>query len=251
MLDAVVLAGSPNSGPLRECSKEVNEALITVGDRPMIRYVVEALLQSECIRKVVIAGPSIIKEMFPDEAVEVVEANGTVLENLIRAFSAVNRTRRVLVAACDIPLLTPGAVDDFVRQCREDDIDFFYPIVPMVEIKERFPAITRTSVKLQEGTFTGGNLFIINPEAVARCAPLAENFIYHRKSPIHLCRLLGLKFVLKFLVNRLSIPELEKKVSELLGIKGRAVVTAYPEIGIDVDKPSDYSIVSAYLDRPA
>ncbi len=251
MLDAVVLAGSSNSGPLRECSDEASEALIRVGDRPMIRYVVDALLEAKSVNKIVIAGPAKIKDIFPEESVEVVETEGTALENLLRAFKAVDTTRRVLVAACDIPLLTPRAVDDFVRRSREQNIDFFYPIVPMEQIQRRFPGITRTCVKLQEGTFTGGNLFIINPAAVVKCAPLAENFIYYRKSPFHLCRLLGFKFVLKFLVNRLSIPELEKKVSELMGIKGKAVITTFPEIGIDVDKPSDYSIVSAYLDKSA
>jgi len=60
-----------------------------------------------------------------------------------------------------------------------------------------------------------------------------------------------LEFVLKFFLSRLTIPELEKKVSEVLGIKVKAIVTQYPEIGIDVDKPSDYSIVSAYLDQSA
>ncbi len=251
MLKAVVLAGSPNSGPLRECSSESCEAMIRIGAKPMIRYVVEALLESRSIDKIIVAGPVELKNVFPEDSIEVVEATGTVIENLTNGFNRLDHTGRVLIAACDIPLLTAKAVNEFIKMGGDKSVDLYYPIVPMHEIHQRFPEISRTCVKLREGTFTGGNLFLVNPEIIGRCAPLAQKFINYRKSPFHLCRLLGLKFVLKFLVNRLSIPEIEEKISNLLKIKGKAVITGYPEIGIDVDKPSDYSIISCYLDKPA
>ena len=36
MVDAVVLAGSPNNGPLRECSTVSHEALIPLGAKTMV-----------------------------------------------------------------------------------------------------------------------------------------------------------------------------------------------------------------------
>lgn len=247
MLDVVVLAGSVNSGPLRECSEEANEAMIKIGSKPMIRYVVDALIKAQYIRKIVIVGPNELKKLFSEEFVEVIEATGTAVENLIRGLGFVDTSGKVMIATCDIPLLTAKAVDDFIQTRCEPEVDLYYPIVPMELIHSRFPSIKRTCVKLCEGNFTGGNLFIINPSVVADCEGKVQQFIDYRKSPIHLSRILGVKFVIKFLLNRLSIPELEKKVSQVLGIRGKAVVTMYPEIGVDVDKASDYSIVSAYL----
>lgn len=251
MIDAVVLAGGKCPDPLRDCSGEVNEALIKIGSKPMVNYVIEALTNCKNIGHIVIVGPQKIKEQLPQGNITVVSPEDTPLENLIKGLKRVDMSRMVLVATCDIPLLTPDSVNDFIQSSDGESIDLYYPIVPMDRVYSLFPDIKRTSVKLAEGIFTGGNLFLINPMAVGRCAKKVEKFIALRKSPFKLCRLLGLTFVFKFLLKKLSIPELEGKVSELLGIKGRAVITPYPEVGVDVDKPSDYSIVSAYLNKPA
>ncbi|MHB9093165.1 MAG: nucleotidyltransferase family protein [Eubacteriales bacterium] len=251
MFDAIVIAGSPNSGPLSECSNEAYEAMIRIGEKPMIRYVVDALFESKLVNNIAISGPKELKDEFPEETVKVAGLEGTVIGNARKALDLVDTTKPVIIATCDIPLLTAKAVRDFVQLSQEEDVDFFYPIVSMDEVRRQFPEIKRTSVKLEEGTFTGGNLFIVNPEAVPRSAAKAQEFVNFRKSPVKLCQLLGLRFVLKLLFSHLTIPELEKKVSEVLDIKVKAVVTMFPEIGIDVDKPSDYSIVSDYLGKPA
>lgn len=251
MLDAIILAGSKNSGPLKECSNENNEAMIKIGNKPMIRYVAEALFESRHISKVVIVGPEELKSVFPESAVTVIAPEETAVQNLEKSLQYVNPAYKTLVATCDIPLLTQNAVDEFILMTTNKEVDLFYPVVPMEDINRILPDIKRTSVQLTEGTFTGGNLFVINPKAVCGCVSKVEQFVSFRKSPLKLCRLLGLKFVFKFLLKRLSISEIEKKVSELLGIKGKAVITHYPEIGVDVDKPSDFLIVSAFLQKPA
>ena len=51
--------------------------------------------------------------------------------------------------------------------------------------------------------------------------------------------------LLKLVMRRLTIAEVEKKMSKILGIACKAVLTAYPEIGADVDKESDYNLISA------
>lgn len=251
MLDAIVIAGSPNSGPLRECSKEAYEAMIRIGDKPMVRYVVDALFESGLINKVAISGPKELKQEFPEVNVVVADLEGTVIGNARKALELVDTSKPVLIATCDIPLLTAQAVRDFINLSGDKDVDFFYPIVSMEEVNRHFPEIKRTSVKLQEGTYTGGNLFVVNPAAVPRSAAKAQEFVNFRKSPVKLCQLLGLKFVLKLLFSQLTILELEKKVSEVLDINVKAVVTLFPEIGIDVDKPSDFAIVSTFLRKPA
>lgn len=251
LIDAIVLAGGKCPSLLRECTGEDNEALIKISQKPMVNYVAEALNNSKHIGHIVIVGPEEIKELLPEGNITVVSPEETPLENLIKGLNFVDNSQMVLVATCDIPLLTSEGVDDFILNSIGEGVDFFYPIVPMDRIYRLFPDIKRTSVNLEEGIFTGGNLFLINPMAIGGCMTKVEKFVALRKSPIKLCRILGLRFVFKFILKRLSIPELEGKVSELLGIKGRAVITLYPEVGVDIDKPSDYSIVLAYLNRPA
>ncbi|HPQ10532.1 MAG TPA: hypothetical protein PLQ98_04325, partial [Bacillota bacterium] len=52
-------------------------------------------------------------------------------------------------------------------------------------------------------------------------------------------KLLGLRFLVKFITKSLSIEEIEQRAEEILGFKAKAIISTYPEIGIDVDKPSD------------
>ena len=72
---------------------------------------------------------------------------------------------------------------------------------------------------------------------------VAERIIDNRKNPLKLCCILGWSFVLAFLLGSLSLVKVERRVSEILGIKGAVIQSDYPELGIDVDKPSDLELV--------
>ncbi len=252
MYNAVVLAGSPNTGPLKECSGARNEALITIGSRYMVEYVVETLLHSRFIENIVVVGPQKeLVKILKHPRVIIAEGGDTAIESLQISLRNLQNNVPVLIATSDIPLLSVAAVEDFISLCQAKPADVYYPIVPRDIIKASFPDVERTYVSLQEGVYTGGNLFLINPSVVDKCADLAQIIVNLRKSPLRLCQLMGLKFVIKFLLKKLSLPEVEEKVSELLGVTGVAVISCYSEIGVDVDKPSDLAIVTACLAKTA
>ena len=69
-----------------------------------------------------------------------------------------------------------------------------------------------------------------------------------RKSPLRQARMLGgIRPLIKFLLGRMSLAEGEQRASRALGIRGRAVVCPYPEVGMDVDKPFQLEIARAEL----
>ncbi|MGQ9825104.1 MAG: nucleotidyltransferase family protein, partial [Desulfotomaculales bacterium] len=127
MPDAVVLAGSPNNGQLRVCSPAPYEALIPIGKRFMVEYVVDALLASPRIGKVVVVGPADpLAQVFSFSRVKIVPPGEKLLENFQRGLAALPGAGRVLVAAADIPLLTREAVEDFLDRCRDGAVDLYY-----------------------------------------------------------------------------------------------------------------------------
>ncbi len=248
VVDAVVLAGSPNDGLLKECSGAPYEALIPIGSKTMVEYVVDALLASEHVAQVVVVGPlEQLTKVLASRRVQVAPAGKTVLENVQIGIQALPAAARVLVVTSDIPLLTKEAVDDFLDQCRDQTVDLFYPIVSRSVLESRFAGVKRTYVAFKEGTFTGGNLFLVNPDIFPCCLEKGEQLVEARKNPLRLSRLVGFSFLLKFLTRRLSLKEAQAKVSKLLGIKGAAVVSRYPEIGFDVDKPGDLELAARVL----
>lgn len=244
MVDAVVLAGSTNNGPLKECSPVRHEALIPIGNKTMVEHVVDALLKARNVKKVLIIGPvAELSGLAFDNRVSTIESCGGILENIEAGLKSLSGEKRVLLVTSDIPLLTPQAVDDFFELCGDMSGDLYYPVIGKAVVERKYPATRRTYVKLKEGIFTGGNLFLLNPAVFKKCVENGRELINLRKSPIGLCRLLGLKFVVKFLTRSLTLSEAEEKVSRLLGgIKGIVVISKHPEVGVDVDKPGDYEL---------
>lgn len=244
MVDAVILAGSPNSGPLKDCSTARFEALIPVGSKAMVEYVVKALTGSSQIRQVQVVGPvSELAPLLSGERVSVTGSAGGIMENIEAGLKALPGDKRVLLVTSDIPLLTTRAVDSFLELCGDMSADMYYPVIAREVVEKKFHSTRRTYATLKEGVFTGGNLFLINPAKFKGCVENGKKIISLRKSPLGLCRLLGIGFLIKFLLRTLTLKEAEQKVSELLGIRGKVVVSQHPEIGVDVDKPGDLELV--------
>ncbi|MTI82109.1 MAG: hypothetical protein FH758_14810 [Firmicutes bacterium] len=248
MIDALVLAGSPNDGQLKEYSAAKFEALIPVGKQTMVEYVVKALLHSERIRKVAVVGPSQIAKLFPEQDIIVVPPQSNIATNIYQGLQYLPDAHRVLVATSDIPLITHLAVDEFIKACGNCERDIYFPVVPKDLVKRKFPQAQRTYVKLKKGTFTGGNIFLINPDIVPRCLNLGQQLIDMRKSPARLCKMLGFVFLLKFITRQLTLEQVERKASSLLGVNGQAVVCRFPEVGVDIDKPSDLTLILDIMD---
>ena len=244
MYDAIVLAGGENSEHLSRFSSRSYEAMIEIAGKPMVTFVVDALAATPQVERIFIMGP--VKQLancvFPKNVI-LVEGGRTIVETIQLGMEALGHKHKVLVVTGDIPLLTPAAIDHFLGQCAEVDVDLYYPIVSKETSNQYYPGNKRTYVRFTDGTYTGGNVFLVNPEIVPRCLSVAGELIDNRKNPFKLCCLLGWWFVLSFLIGRLSLSKVQERVAGLLGVTGIVIKSPYPELGIDVDKPSDLELV--------
>ncbi|MDN5346486.1 MAG: hypothetical protein PWP65_50 [Clostridia bacterium] len=243
---AVVLAGN---NPYKTQRLGVTaEALLPIGGRPMVDWVVRALQKTEAVRRLVIVGPPELAEYYRDkEAVILVPAGSNVIESARRGLTSLGNFPWVLFATADIPLLTPAAIMDFLRRCALREADFYYPIIRREDGERKYPGVKRTYVRVRDGTFTGGNLLLIRQELFDVCAARSEKLIRARKSPLALGRQIGFTFILRFLLHLVTVAEAESRISRLLGARGAGVICPYPEIGIDVDKEADLELVRRVL----
>ncbi len=246
-IDAVVLAGASNQGLLRTESQAEFEALIEVAGRPLVDYVVQALMGSEHIHDIVLVGPEALEQIYSEQRIRIVRNGGSMAENIKLGLTQVSGQHQVLLVTADIPLLTTEAVDDFLDRCRAKKAAIYYPVVSQEANERAYPGVKRTYLKLVEGVYTGGNLALIEPEVVNRCYRVLEKAVALRKQPVKLIRMLGLRFIVKFACHRLTIADIERQAQKILGFTGVAVPCPYPEIGVDVDKPSDLAIVQQAL----
>ena len=76
---------------------------------------------------------------------------------------------------------------------------------------------------------------------------VAREIFARRKSPFQLCNWLGWSFIIKLLLHRLTIADAEKRTSELLHIKCKAIITRHAGVGMDIDKPADLELAAQYV----
>lgn len=247
MVDCVILAGGTNK-ELDKPEEVHNKALIKIKDKEIIRYILEAYSQVEEIGRIVLVGPvDDLAFLQNDFAVELVQEGDSILQNILKGNSYLQTKNPLLISTADIPLLTPAAVHDFLKKCFPYDYDFYYPIVSKENSEKKFPGVKRTYVKFQEGFFTGGNIFLVNPEKIEPSVPMVSQFIDSRKKPLKMVSLLGAGLVLLAVTGKVTIAHVEKRFSSLLNVKARAIISEFAEIGFDVDKPSDLELVRQLL----
>jgi hypothetical protein len=162
----------------------------------------------------------------------------------VKAGLGESTSERVLVVAADSPFLTSEAVRDFVDRAPESAV-LAWPVVPAELCEKAFPGMKRTTLKVREGRFTGGNMAIVRREEFGRVQPQLERAYANRKHPFALARQVGIWTLVRVGIGQLipaSLPlrVLEGHVSRFLGVEARAVIVERPEVGADVDSFHQY-----------
>lgn len=246
---AAVLAGGTTKGELREACGVTETALIALAGRPMGRYVVDALARTSQVDDVVIvapAGSEVARSEWPG-ARTVTSAGGRMIDSIAAAAKVLADRDMILVAACDMPLVTPEALAHLSDAALAADVDCCYSMVERRVLEARYPGSQRTWVRLRDGVFTGGNVVALRPSFVLERREVIERAFSLRKRPLRLARMLGFGLVIAVLLGLASSDRVAARASEILDCTVAVVKSPYAEIGIDVDKPSDLEFVKRVL----
>lgn len=246
---AVVLGGGDPGDPFAAAHGVKVKPLIPVQGQPMALYVLRALRGSGRVARIAYVGPT---TPAIDDLIDLrVTDRGTLLGNLeagVDTLSAagLHEQERVLVVTADIPMLTADMVGD-VLDAAPRDAGLVYPVVRRESCEAAYPGVKRTYAKLRGGTFTGGNLFILDPTLIKQFLPRLREVLAARKAPMKLAGIIGFSVLVKLLTGRLTVPELEEKISSILGVKARALITPHAAIGTDMDKDADLALAETHL----
>jgi CTP:molybdopterin cytidylyltransferase MocA len=253
-MDVIIAAGGSMGpeDPLHVMTGVTNKALLPIAGKPMIQHVVNALAGSPEVEQFVIVGLS--SEESPDLGVPVayVPAQDGLLGNVKAGFERLHEVkpsaRLAILSTADIPLLTSEMVSWFIRTCTDTDHDVYYTIVERSVMERCFPQAGRTFVPLRDGAYCGGDISMVRTDLLYSNHALANQLMEARKSFRKQVRLVGLGFLLRFALRRLTVADAERHVSQVFNMRGRAVITPYAEMGMDVDKPHQLEIVRAEME---
>ncbi|MBE3555752.1 MAG: nucleotidyltransferase family protein [Firmicutes bacterium] len=249
-VDALILAGTEET-PLTQLAGVANKALLPIGGKPMIAYVREAIAALPEVQRIAVIGPQQLQQVLDAGQIPLFAEQGSVIDNFLYGCAQLGTADRVLAVTADIPMLTPQALQDFLHQCAAYEADIYYPIIPKEATEKAYPGVTRTYLKLKDGVFTGGNLFLLRPTTIAANAEAIRHFFELRKHPLRIASQLGWGLFVRVLLSQVwgivSVRELEEHIGHLFHLQGKAIVSQYPEIGTDVDKSSDWKLVEEIL----
>lgn len=236
-IPALVLAGGRIGGEYADAAGTPIKALAPVAGKPVIGAVLAALRQASGIGPICVVGPAEVRVVL--DAGDLWEDDtGSAIGNLLAGIRKLATPPRLLLCGSDLPMVTAAALQDFLARAPANS-EISLPLVRKQAYLDWFPGSENTFLRLKDGLFTAGSQFLIRPEPVLANRELIERFFNSRKSQAAMAMVIGLPTVAKFLAGRLSVREVEDKLTKLSGCRCKAVFDCRPELAFDIDSLPD------------
>ena len=254
-IDAILTAGGlpkPDE-PLYALTHGQPKALLPIGGKPMVQWIVDALDGSDLVGRVVVVGlaPGPAALTSRKELIYLPNA-GSMIGNVEAGAKEILKrnpdARKVLVSSCDIPCLTSAMVDWIITTCLTTDHEVYYGLISQADMERRFPGSRRSYFALKEGRYCGSDILLLSTKLVGHYHPAWNEIVGARKNLLRQASIVGFDTLLLMLLRQMTIPEAERRAQTRLGIKGRIVLDPYAETGMDVDKPGQFDLVRRDLE---
>ena len=232
---------------LEGATDATERALISIEGRTLLECVLDSLREVPTITRIIcVATPGALASLGDD--IVGIAAGDKMTQNLFLGAREA-KSERILIVTADVPLATGRTWMQFLDGAAVNLLDAAYPIVSKAAIEARFPGGKRTYTTLAEGTFTGGNAFLLPKNRLEPLEKLIDRAYAGRKNPLVLARMLGARFIFRFLTRQLTIGEVEAKISALLGCRGGAVIVPDAAIAFDIDKAQDLEVARFIIEQ--
>lgn len=254
-MNAIVTAGGipQPDDKLYEYSNGKSKALIDIGGKPMIQWVLDALGDAKEVNQVIIIGLDTSSNLTCKKTLHYIPNQGRMLANIV---AGVNKSLElnkdgeyVMIVSSDIPSVKSNMIDWLVQESMKTKDDLYYGVCPRDVMETRFPTSKRTYTKLKDIQVCGADVNIIHVSMATDHLDTWEELIGNRKSPLKQASVIGLDTFFQLLTRQFTLQALVERVSQRIGIKGRAIVWSYAEPCMDVDKPHQLELMRAELSK--
>ena len=256
-MDAVVTAGGipqPDE-PLYAYTKGESKAMVDIAGKPMIQWTLDALSGAKNVDNVIITGLSPKSNLKCKKPLHYLSNQGKMLDNLVagvnKSLELNPKNKHVLLVSSDIPALKAEMVDWLINTCMETSDDIYYGVCPREVMEARFPGSKRTYTKLKDMEVCGADINVAHVRMASEHLEVWNLLIANRKNPVAQARVMGLDTLYLLLTRQATLQDFVGRVSQRIGIKGRAIVWPYAEACMDVDKPNQLEMMRADLAKHA
>ena len=248
VLDAILPAGGRLDPELAAKVGTDVKALIQIDGKPLLEHVLDAIQSSGMVRRTVLIGGEEVRKAYGGRATLVLDEADSGPANMYNGLEALlaqpEAPTRILLATTDLAYVRGEHVKRLIEMSPIDK-QIVVPAVRRADFEAEYPGTSSTFVKLKDGEFTLGGMFLIDADAMLSMRPHAEGVFNQRKSKLGMAKLLGFGFALRFLTGSLSLADVEKKIASLLGCSAVPLPGAPAEFAYDIDDWEDYSYAVA------
>lgn len=243
-MECIVLAGGRPAPGDSLASEAVGrpKALLDVAGRPMIAWVLDALVGSRHIDRIIVVGldPEVPIARWP--SVELRPDRGGMVENFYDGLTRLSGGGPAAFCWSDLPLVEPAMIDRFVEGTPNPELDLNVGFVRRTVLQAKYPEADDLWLRLREGQVIAADFGLFHPRHTARIRPILAALEPLRKNAARQALLLGWPLVLRYLARRLSLAHLERYVARHLGVRCGVRIVDDPELGLDVDTAADLTL---------
>lgn len=255
---ALVLAGqrAGERNPVAAFGGTTHKCVVSLRGRPMINWVLGALLESPWIRQAIVsietpellAGiPEIVQRQSEGRLV-LVRSAGHLGDSVVTALRGRDDAYPVLVTTADNALLTVAMIEHFCSQMLSRRIDAAVALAPFELVRAAHPGSKdRSSYRLRDGGFSNCNLFGLGSARALAGIELFRSGGQFGKKPRRVIGAVGPWLGLRYLARVITLRGLERGLSRRFGIELGVVEMPFAEAPIDVDDVASYRRVERIL----
>ena len=240
--DVVLPAGGRITGDFAQQAGTEIKALILFDEETILRRTIQALRASGRVGRIAVIGPEEVLAEAKESGADLMLPEGrTGPDNIYRGLDGLpDVTPHLLIVTGDMPFLTPEAVRDFLALC-PDEGEICIPLAERSAFELRYPDLIRTDTRLQDGYFRLGGIFRAEAATLRRIRPHLEQMFAASKNNLQMARLIGIPFIVRYLLRRLTVDQIVARASDILQCGGAAVRHVPPELAFDIDIPEELS----------
>ncbi|MGB9673534.1 MAG: NTP transferase domain-containing protein, partial [Anaerolineales bacterium] len=253
MLSAIITAGGiPKEGePLYPLTQGKPKALLEIAGKPMIQWILDALDDAQEIDQVVLVGLDKQNGLKSDKLAAVIENQSDMLANIragvVKVLEINPKLDHVVVVSSDIPAITGEMVDWLVQTTMQTDEDVYYTVISKEVMERKYPNSKRSYTHLKDIDVCGGDINVIRTMTATSNDKMWKKIIDSRKNVFKQAALVGYDTLILLLLKQITLDQAVKMVAPRLDVTGRAILSPYAEMGMDIDKPHQFEIVEADL----
>lgn len=247
-MNALILAASRQGAEdaVARTQNVSHKCLIKLDGQVMLERVAEALIDSGCCQRIIVAiEQRELLESVPQLAEWLAQGKIEYLPSGDNLFASVTAAAKhgdmwpMLITTGDNALHTPEMIQHFCRELEQQQPDVAAGMTPASVILEAYPDGKRAFHDLKDGGWSSCNLYALMNSEALKTAKAFEGGGQFGKKPSRLLKAFGLGFVILYKFKLATLAQLAQRLSKRWNLDIQHVQMPFADAPIDVDNPGD------------